>query len=497
MSPRTFALPVAILALAACAGGTAPPAEPTPSSNTAPTPAPAPADTAFPTTAPEPGPTPSLTLPDPVRRTLTNGLEVLYVPHGTVPVVTAMLVTRGALADEPEELAGLAAFTAEMLDEGAGGRDALEIAATLSSLGASLGTSAGWDAAYVNLYSLRDRFGDALAIMADVVVRPDFPQAEVDRLKEQELTNLARAADESRIIAANAFSSLVFGDAHPYGRITGTETVERIDRAALERFHARYYRPGGSTLVLVGDVDPAALQPLVEDAFGDWTGAAPEVPSIARAPEPEATRIFLVDKPGAAQSEIRIGHPGVARDDPDYFPLTVLNTILGGSFTSRLNTNLRETHGFSYGASSSYSMRLGAGPFTASSAVFTAKTDSAVVEFFNELRRIREEPVDTDELERAKRYVALGFPRRFETTRGVAGQIADLVSYDLPLDYYNRYVERVMAVSAAEVQRVAREYVRPDRAVVVVVGDRETIEPGLRALGIAPVEVRAAGEFVR
>jgi predicted Zn-dependent peptidase len=270
-----------------------------------------------------------------------------------------------------------------------------------------------------------------------------------------------------------------------------------MDRSALSAFHQRWYRPEGSTLILVGDVDAGALHSEVERAFGGWTGEAAATPSIPSAEAPAATRVFLIDKPGAAQSEIRIGHPGVSRASPDYFPLVVMNTILGGSFTSRLNMNLRETHGFAYGASSGFSMRLGEGPFTAASAVFTAKTDSAVAEFFRELRRMRDEPVPAGELDRARNYVALGLPRRFETAAGVAAQLAELEVYGQTMDFFNQYVPRVMAVTAADVQRVAREYLRPDRSVVVVVGDVNAVEAGLRATGVGPVEIRRVGEFVR
>ncbi|MDP9349398.1 MAG: insulinase family protein, partial [Gemmatimonadota bacterium] len=192
-----------------------------------------------------------------------------------------------------------------------------------------------------------------------------------------------------------------------------------------------------------------------------------------------------------------IGHPGVARSHPDFFPLTVLNTLLGGSFTSRLNANLREAHGYTYGAGSSFAMRRGAGPFTAAAAVVTAKTDSALIEFFRELNRIRAEPVSQDELERAKRYVALGLPRRFETASDVAARLAELAIYGLDMDFYDEYVDRIMAVTAEDVRRVANQYVRPGRSVVVVVGDRKTVEAGVRAAGLGPVQVREVGEFVR
>jgi zinc protease len=450
----------------------------------------------FPTTAPEPGPAPALVLPTPVRRTLPNGLTVIYVAKPGLPIVHATLVSRGGLADDPAALPGLASFAAEMLDEGAGGRSALDLAEAVEALGATLTTGAGWDAAQVGLGVLRRNLPQALALMADVVFRPDFPERDIQRIRDERLTELSRARDEARVVAGNAFASLVYGSEHPYGRLATTESVRRIDRRALVDFHGRFFRPGDATLILAGDVD-ASLHSLVEQTFGAWSGGTASAAAAVARPGEQPSRIFLIDRPGAAQSEIRIGHPAVSRDNPDFYPLTVLNTLLGGSFTSRLNQNLRETHGYTYGAGSSFAMRRGPGPFTASSAVVTAKTDSAVIQFFHELNRIRDEAVPADELERAKNFVALGLPQGFETSAQVAARIAELAIHGLPLDYYNSYVERVIAVTAADVQRVARQYVRPDRSAIVVVGDRQSIEAGLRALPVGAVEIRNVDEFVR
>jgi len=483
--------PIALLALAALAAGCAPAAPPASAPATAARPGPD-----YPTSAPALGPAPTLTLPTPVRRTLANGMTVIYVEKRGLPIVQATLLSRGGLADDPAQTPGLAAFASSMLDEGAAGRNALELADAIEQLGATLSTGAGWDAAQINLQVLRGRFPEALGLMADVAIRPDFPQAEVQRLRDERLTELTRGRDEARVIAGNAFASLLYGGQHPYGRVATTEAVRRLDRGMLVDFHRRFYRPAGATLILVGDVDES-LHPVVERAFGGWTGAAATAATVPQTPESGPSRIYLVDMAGAAQSEIRIGHPGVARDNPDFYALTVMNTLLGGSFTSRLMQNLRETHGYTYGAGSSFQMRRGAGPFTASSAVVTAKTDSAVIEFFNELNRIRDEAVPADELERAKNFVALRLPQNFETSAQIAGRIAELVTNDLPLDYYETYVQSVMNVTAEDVQRVARQYVRPDRSTIVVVGDRQTIEAGLRALPVGSVELRRIDEFVR
>jgi zinc protease len=451
----------------------------------------------FPTSPPPLGPAPDLSLPDPVRRTLANGLQVVYVRHGTLPVVHATLVSPAGSARDPASRPGLAAFTAEMLDEGAGGRSSLELAAAVELLGATLSAGASWDAAFVDLHVLRDRLEDALPLMADVVIRPEFPDVELQRVRDERVTELQRGRDDPRLVAGNAFNALVYGDDHPYGRLPAVETTRQIQDRDLRQFHQAHYRPGGSTLILVGDVDPASLHPAVERAFGGWTGAAAPAGRVRPADHAPRTTVYLIDVPGAAQSEIRVGHPGVARDNPDYFPLVVLNTLLGGSFTSRLNINLREVHGYAYDASSAFIMRLGAGPFLASSAVFTAKTDSALVQFFHELGRIRSEPVTVEELQRAQNFVALGLPRRFETTRAVAAQLAQLEIHGLSMDFYNDFVARVMAVTPQDVQRVAGQYIQPERSVVVVVGDRSAVEEGLRGLGLGAVELRELAEFVR
>jgi zinc protease len=482
--PQIVAL-ASVCAVAACAPA-APVADPVPAG-------PPPS---YPRNAPELAPMPDLQLPSAVEHTLPNGMRVIYVSQPRLPVINALLLTRGGLSDDPAQLPGLAAFTADMLDEGAGGRGALELAEAVEFLGATLWTGAGWDAAQIGLQVLRPRFGEALRLMADVAYRPDFAEADVRRIREQRLTQLTRARDEARTIAANAFAAMAFGTEHPYGRLTTTRSVGSIDRRALADFHRRFYLPGSSTLLLVGDVDPAVHHALVEEAFAAWSGGAVAAPVAPPTPEDRAVRIIVVDRPNAPQSEVRIGHPAVARDHPDFYPLQVLNTILGGSFTSRLMQNLRETHGYTYGAGSGFQMRRGAGPFMASSAIVTAKTDSAMIEFFNELNRIRDDAVPADELQRAKQYIAGGLPMSFETTGGVAGRLAELIVYDLPLNTFDEYVQRIMAVTAADVQRVANAYVRPGQATVVVVGDRATVEPALRALQMGEVEVRGIEEFV-
>jgi len=447
-------------------------------------------------TPPVPGAAPELTLPEAQRFTLGNGLDVILVERHELPVVDARLVVRtGAAADSPA-LAGRMTLLADMLDEGTTSRSALEIADALDFLGAELSTSAGWDASVLDLHVLRPRLEPALEIMADVLLRPAFPEDELSRKRDERLARLIQQLDEPSFLASNAFAAVLYGPDHPFGVSTlGTRsTVPALGADVLRAAYDDFYRPNNAFLVVVGDVRVAELQPMLEDAFGEWRpGSVPDV-DVPAAPDGGRTAVYIVDKPGAAQSEIRIGHVGVARDTPDYFPLLVMNTVLGGSFTSRLNMNLRQTHGWTYGAGSSFDQRRAPGPFVASAAVHTGVTDSAVVEFVREMRRIRDEPVPDAELERARNYVAYGLARRFETTSDVALRLAEAELYGLGSDFYDRYVASVRAVDADDVARVAREHLRPDRWAIVIAGDRAEIEADLRALGLGDIVVRELEE---
>lgn len=450
------------------------------------------------TAPPKPGPPPALKLPALQKRTLSNGLAVWIVELHKVPVVDVTLAVKGGSGADPARKFGLANLTAEMLDEGAGRRNALEIADAIEYLGASLSTAATSDASFVELHVPVARLADALPIMADVALRPTFPAQELQRVREELLTSILQAQDDPASLIQFAFPRLVFGAQHRYGtRSFGTEaSLKGFTIEDLRQFHARNYVPSNSTLIVTGDVTPSAVVARLESAFGSWSGAAAPPAKVPEAPQRTARQIHLIDKPGAAQSQIRIGWVGVPRSTPDYFALRVLNTVLGGAFTSRLNQNLREEHGYSYGASSSFDMRGSAGPFYAAAAVQTDKTAEAVKEFFNELEEIRK-PIPPGELEKAKNYIALQLPRSFETTQSLAGSLAQMFVFNLPPDYYGTFTERVRAVTAADVQRAAERYIQPDKFAVVIVGDLKVIEPGIRALNLGPIETVTIDEVMK
>ncbi|HEX8116467.1 MAG TPA: pitrilysin family protein, partial [Pyrinomonadaceae bacterium] len=435
---------------------------------------------------PKPGPNPTLKLPSAERRTLSNGLEVLVVRHNELPIVAFDLVVKMGAAGDPAGQAGLASLTADMLDEGTKTRSSLEISDQLADIGSFMGVNAGWDSTTANMLPLKRHLDRALDIYADVLLNPAFPEKELARLRDQRLTAFKQRRDDPNQIANIVYSGLLYGREHPYGRaLTGDETaLGAIGGADVRKFYETFYRPNNATLIVVGDTTADEIVPKLEKAFGKWEKAHVPAVDVSAAPvQRDHAQLYIVDRPGSAQSVIYVGHVGVPRSNPDYFPLLVMNNLLGGGFVSRINLNLREDKGYTYGARSFFDFRRGAGPFTATAPVQTAVTRESVVELLKELRGVRGEiPVTPQELEYAKQGIIRGFPRTFETPAQIADRLETVVTYDLPDTYFNSYIERVQAVTLEDVNRVANRYLQPDRLAVVVVGDRSKIEQGLRSL---------------
>lgn len=443
------------------------------------------------TQPPGPGPLRPGRFPDVHRHQLSNGVPVLIAPVHHFPVVTlGTLVEAGALR-EPPERAGLADLASDLLESGAGGRTAEEVAEQLEMLGLRADTSVSWDTAYAGLTGLRGVVGPASDILADLVRHPTFPAEEVERLRAQQLAGiLQRRALPSGL--ANEFAArYIFADAAPFSRPLGgtPDSVAALTRDDVRAFHARHYVAGGAAVLIVGDVREDEALKLAEERFGTWGGAGPVAAPAAVEPRTRAPEVVIVHRPGAVQSEIRIGHVGLARSTPDYFAVLVMNGILGGVFSSRLNLNLRERHGYTYGASSGFAMRRLAGPFVAAAAVQTEVTAAAVAETLREMRGMREALVTEAELRDVRNYIAGAFPLRLQTTDGIAGRLAELVVHDLPADYFDHYRERILAVSAEDVSRAAGTHLRPHEAVVLVVGDADAVREPLEQLGHGPVTV--------
>lgn len=438
---------------------------------------------------PKLGPPPSLKLPDIKKTNLPNGLKIVIMESRKIPLVQITVQVDAGQVNDGKGKEGIAAMTFSMLDEGAGKRDALSLSDALNYLGATLRINAGIHSSTISLNTPASKLDAALDLLADIVLRPTFDETELSRLRKQQLTNILQAHDNPRVIASAAYAQILFGKDHIYGsQRTGTEqSIKAMKAADIRSFHKKYISPPNTTMIIVGDIDADGITAHIEKRFGTWRGTAGKAVKVKTAKQVQKRIVYLVDKPGAAQSIIHIGRIGVTRKTPDYYPITVMNTVLGGSFTSRLNSNLREEHGYSYGAFSRFSFRPSPGAFTATSAVQTDVTDKALTEFMKELNGIRQ-PIPEIEFNRAKNYSALQFPSRFQTVSQIAGQLADLIASGIPESYFGEYVQQILNVTAAEVKMAAEKYIVPEKSIILVVGDRAKIEPGIQALKLGPIK---------
>ncbi len=422
---------------------------------------------------------------------LPNGLRVTVAPVRAYPVVTTLAVIEAGGTRDPRDHEGLARLTTRALTEGTRDIDALALATRLEMLGTTLDTGADWDSAIAQLTALASRIDDAMTVLADVLRNPAFPEEELERLRAERLADLAQLRAEPRGLADVFFTRLLYEPASRFARLAGGDehSVERLTRERVTAFHAQWYQPNATALMIVGDIEVAHAVQLAATHFGDWVGSAPPMEEPLSGPRYREPQVHLVHKTGAPQSEVRVGHIAIPRQHEDYFPVVVMNAILGGLFSSRLNLNLREEHAYTYGAHSAFDWRRAASPFEISTAVETAVTADALREIVHEFTRIREAPVSDAELSLAISYLVGVFPIRFETTAEVAGGLANVEIFHLPPDYFDTYRERVAAVTAADVLRVARAHLDPSRVQVVVVGDADAIREPIVALDIGPIRV--------
>jgi len=425
-----------------------------------------------------------------LRRRADDGLGLVLAPRDGAPLVEALLLVPAGGACNPLHRPGLATLAAALVDEGTERRSGLQLASDLERLGATLATGADWDAAHLAVSGLAEHLDTALATLAEVARQPSFPAVEVERLRAQTLAEIARRRDHAGRLADRELAATLYAGT-PFAELLqgSAGSVSAISREEIVTFHERRYRPAGGHLVLGGAFDPAHAAALVRRHFGDWHGRA--VPP----PEPPLERrrivtVRIVDLPRAAQTELRVGHVGVARTHPDRTRLGVVNALLGGKFTSRLNLNLRERHGFTYGVSSRFVDRRSAGPFVVATAVANDVAGVAVAEILAELRRLGEQPVSADELAETRSYLLGVFPYTFQTVAGQAARLADLALHDLPDDHFERALAEIAAIGVDDVQRLAVAHLRPDEAAVVAAGPAETLRRQLDGFG--PVEVVAA-----
>lgn len=424
-------------------------------------------------------------------RILPNGLRLVVAPVHTFPVVTVLAVVEAGATRDPLGCEGLAQLATRALAEGTATMDALQLAERLESLGTTLDTGADWDSAIVQLTALSSRVGDAFAVLSEVLRTPSFPESELERLRAERMADLAQLRAEPRGLADVYFSRLLYNEESRFARLAGGDehSVLKLTRDEIMRFHEQFFRPNATALMVVGDITVDQALEYAMANFGDWSGEAPPVHEPLDRARYTDTRVHVVAKADAPQSELRIGHVAVQREHPDYFPLVVMNAILGGLFSSRLNLNLREAHAYTYGAHSAFDWRRAASPFEVSTAVETAVTADAIREALSEIAKMRESPVTDAELSLATSYLDGVFPIRFETTAAVAGGLANVEIFRLASNYFDTYRARVRAVTAADVERVARQHLDPSRLQIIVVGDPARVVEPLTALGVGQIIV--------
>lgn len=440
---------------------------------------------------PVPGATETFRFPRIHRRVLSNGLEVRAVSHRNVPVLSAVLLVPGGTASDPAERPGLAAFTADLLDEGSAGRSALEVSDAMARLGADLDVDVGPDAIVVSLTTITRFMTPALALLAEMVTVPNLAEPDIERVRKLRLERLRQLRDHAPAVAERALARVLYRD-HPYGHLAlGTESaLEASSLGELRAFHAGAFVPGGSTLVIAGDAAFEELLAVAEDAFGAWD-ASPDAPPVNRhaglAPPPLVPdrRLAVVPRAGSAQSELRIAHVCASRDTPDYHALVLLNMILGGQFVSRVNLNLRQDKGYTYGVRTGFDLRRGLGPFVLQTSVQTEVTAAAIRESLRELEDLRgARPATSDEIALARASITRGYPRGFETAQQVARGVAQLALHALPDSYFEEFVPRVESVTEADLRRVAVQYLDPARMITLIVGDYDRVTPSLSSLNL-------------
>ena len=426
------------------------------------------------------------------RHILDNGLRVIVAPVRKLPVVTVLAVIDAGANRDKNGIEGLAQLTAELLREGTEKHNGIEILEGFERLGSSIEAGADWDSTMVSMTLLRDHLTTGLRLFAEVLKTPSFPSHEVERLKGERLAERLQILSEPRGLADEAFSRFLYAQGSRYAEPIGgtSKSISAITRENVIEFFGSFYVPTSATVIIVGDVDAGEALDLLREALGQWQGApAPAVDS--NAVDNRAGRALeIVDKSDAAQAELRLGHIGIPRSHPDYFKVVIMNALLGGLFSSRINLNLRERHGYTYGASSYFDWRRVPGPFLISTAVQSEVSAEAIRETLIEIDGMREKEVPADELSLATDYLEGVFPIRYETTSAIASALANIVIFNLREDFYDTYRDNIRAVTPSDVLVAAQMHVHPERLLGVVVGDPAIVTKPLELLGLGPVSHR-------
>ena len=442
------------------------------------------------TKVPAAGESPRLRVPTWTKTKLANGAELIVSQKPGLPLVSVTMNFVGGRNqfEDPGKL-GTAALTAQMLTEGTTTRTGDQFANAQQLLGTNIQAAVGTESGQIGFTALADKLEPALELMADMLLNPLFPAEALERRRGQMLVQLTQNKDQPNAVASNVFSKVLYGDEHPYGRVSNEKTVAAVTRDDVVAFHREYYKPGRAVITVVGDVDANRVRSAIEKSFAAWQQGG-ERPSFAypNTPAAQTRTIFLVDKPKAAQSVFALGIPGPSRDTPDYFAIEVMNTILGDLFQSRLNHLIREVRGYSYGVGSGFAYGRGPGSFRAGGDIVTAKTDSALIDFMNELRGVQGgKPFTEDEIKQGKESLIQGLPQRFASVNATNGAISSLYVQGLPETYFQDFAAKVNAVSSDDLVRVAKKYIDLDNLNIIIVGDRAAIEESLRKTNIAPI----------
>ena len=418
----------------------------------------------------------SINLPTPSETVLPNGLKVVVIEDRRLPIVSFRLGFRSGSAFDPQEMPGLGGFVASMLTEGTKTRTSKQIAEEVEKIGGSLGANTGADNTIIAASALSNYSTNILSLMADVTLNPSFPEDELALNIQNTLQNLEFQRSDPSFLAHERAAAVIYGE-HPYSRISATpESVINMTQDKLVAYHRERFVPNNAVFIVVGDVDREELLQNIEQLFGDWKQASVQTGDFPAPPTRNERAVYVVDRPGSAQSNIILANIALDRHNPDYFPVLVMNQVLGGGASSRLFMNLREEKGYTYGAYSSFDMRRMTGTFEATAEVRSDVTGASLEEFFTELEKIRSESVPAEELQDIKNYLTGVFPLKLETQEGLTNQIVAVQMYDLPPDYLATYREKINEVTAEDVQRVAREYIKPDKMAVIIVGDASAIK---------------------
>ncbi|MBP7415731.1 MAG: pitrilysin family protein [Pyrinomonadaceae bacterium] len=427
--------------------------------------------------APEPLAPTSFDIPQPFQTTLANGLRVVIFEETRLPLVSIRLAFHSGDINDPEGAKGINSAMVSMLTEGTENYTSLQLAEKIERLGAGIGASASDDFTIVSASSLSLYSSDILSLLAEVVLRPTFPENELDLYRRNTIESLKFQRSQPGFLAGEQAARLVYGK-HPYAVVSPKATdIEKLDREKIARFHAAKFIPNNAILIVVGDVERDEFIAELNEHFGDWQQGSVADQKFDAPPKRDSRSLTIVDRPGSAQSNIVITNLGIDRNDPDYFPMIVMNQVLGAGASSRVFMNLREEKGYTYGAYTRLNTRRLAGDMEATAEVRNDVTGTSLKEFFYELERIRDEKVGDEELADAKNFLTGVFPLRAETQEGLTNLIVNQHLYGLPEDYLQTYRDNVSGVTADDVQRVAVKYIRPDEMAIVIVGDAGDVLP--------------------